>query len=192
MGQIDLAYRDGHWVVDDAHRGVDPASAGGMEHAQRGFVKQISSFEIGGIPVGTPVAGGTIALLTSELVDGFMATQENADVLRLRPWIKLLAAWGLVGFGREFLGKEISTSAASFLVFDAARQILPLDDWLSQVQTIFRPAVTAANDAGNNDVVHDSHNPGPPFGTNVIRMIPPRSTSGFESMALSRNALAGV
>ena len=100
--------------------------------AQVGVLEGIDKFEIAGIKVGAGLIGGTTALLTTSLVDGFITQGGFTASL-----VKLIAAGGLVQFGSGILGRTATTYASAFIAFDVTRTLIPLDKWIQDLLGAF-------------------------------------------------------
>ncbi len=128
MKTLELVWKDGRYQV----AGEQPADKPGKEiHLAQGagVLGGIDRIEVLGIPVGRAVIGGTSALLVGEVLDGlFPADPRNKDDSNRRSLIKFLAAWALAQFGPKLMGKEAATLGAGLLAFEAARDLLPIDD----------------------------------------------------------------
>jgi len=96
-----------------------------------------AQFEIAGIPVGKAVLGGGLALLTSEIIDGLLAGRNVPEALA-----KAIGAWAVKNWGVRLVGPEAALDAAKFLAFDAARSIIPIDEWVKKLSPFRRPPVT--------------------------------------------------
>jgi hypothetical protein len=94
-------------------------------------VKALSGFtnmKVFDIPIGKAIAGGAIAILASELVDGLM-TKYSVNVKGIS---KLVVAGVTVKFLSKPLGKELAGAVAFLLAFDAARDLTPIDQWMNK------------------------------------------------------------
>lgn len=115
----------------------DPA---GEAVLKKGFMDDIMSFEIWGIPVGQAVLGGFVAIFASELIDGFMANQP--------PWQRGLAKLGgaaVAGlWGKRILGSTGAKAVALLLTFDAMRDFTPVDAWAKQLAEKISGTLTTA------------------------------------------------
>jgi hypothetical protein len=104
----------------------------------------IMKFEFWGIPIGEAAVGGFVAILASELVDGFAATWE--------PWQRGLLKFGVAGasamWGKKILGSTGSKAVALLLAFDALRDMTPIDSWADQIAEKISGTVTDAGLAG--------------------------------------------
>ena len=98
-----------------------------MEDA-RGMLGNITSFEVWDIPVGQAVIGGFVAVITSELVDGFLAAQSTT----IKGVVKLVAAGAVVKFGSKLLGSTGSKAVAILLAYDGIRMLLPIDEYANK------------------------------------------------------------
>jgi len=119
--------------------GADSEGEPKAELAQVGVLEGIDKFEIAGIKVGAGLIGGTTALLTTSVVDGFVTQSGFTAAL-----IKLIAAGGLVQFGSGILGKTATTYASAFIAFDVVRTLIPLDQWIQDLMGAFSGEQKAA------------------------------------------------
>lgn len=107
---------------------------------RKGFFDDIMNFQVWGIPVGGAVLGGFIAVLATELIDGFMANQ--------KPWqrgLVKLAVAGVAGkWGKRFLGDTGSKAVAILVAFDAIRDLTPIDSWAAQLSGKVSGVVSSA------------------------------------------------
>ncbi len=105
---------------------ADPAAEAKLEQAA--ILGGIDKFTIAGVNVGAGLIGGSVALLTTEVVGGLVpATGFTASL------VKLLAAGALVRFGSGILGKTATTYASAFIAFDVARGLIPIDSWIADI-----------------------------------------------------------
>ncbi|MEX2599278.1 MAG: hypothetical protein WD533_06445 [Dehalococcoidia bacterium] len=106
-----------------------------MAQARGGLLGGLGDIQIFGVEVGRALGGGSIALLASEVIDGFLNVAKDADgriidqqQAIMSGLVKLTAGGFLTQFVSGFVGRDLSNTAALFLAFDAVRDILPLDD----------------------------------------------------------------
>ncbi|MBN1370171.1 MAG: hypothetical protein JW954_08060 [Dehalococcoidaceae bacterium] len=97
----------------------------------------LARLEIFGVPVGSALGGGTVALLTSEILEA--ALPDNSSNIT-RGLLKLLAGGAMVQFMSGLVGKGLSRTAATFLAFDATRDLIPLDQWIRNLINTVAPA----------------------------------------------------
>lgn len=98
------------------------------EAGVKGMLNQVSGFEVWGIPVGQAAAGGFIAVMATELVDGFMSKQD----VKTRGIVKLVAAGAIVKFGGKYIGSTAGKAVALLMAFDAIRDLTPIDAWAAK------------------------------------------------------------
>ncbi len=89
-----------------------------------------------GIPLGGIIVGGSISVLATELVDGFIvpkAGATEADIQTnkyIRGGVKLGLAAVAGLYGKKIFGKTGATTIALLVGFDGFRDIIPLDTWI--------------------------------------------------------------
>jgi hypothetical protein len=96
-----------------------------VEQKQGGALEGISKMKVWDIPLGEGLLGGSVAVVFSELVDGFLKNQAE----RTKGFLKLVAAGAIAKWASRFLGPTGAKAAAIILVYDGMRQILPIDEW---------------------------------------------------------------
>ena len=111
---------------------------------QRAAVKSITDMEVWDIPIGKAVIGGFIAVIGSELIDGFMLNQSNTT----KGLIKLVVAGATVKWGKRFLGSAGAGAVALLLAYDGVRQLLPLDEWANKAAKTLTGVIPGAGLAG--------------------------------------------
>jgi hypothetical protein len=107
---------------------AEPESAVLAESAMGRFM----DFEVAGIPIGKAVIGGGIAILATELIDGFLL-KYNQTSKNVAGIVKLASAGVTMKFGQKYLGKEAAGVLALLLTFDAIRDLTPIDSWMNTV-----------------------------------------------------------
>ncbi len=110
-----------------------------LEDAGRA-VKGITGFEIWNIPIGQAVIGGFVAVLGTELIDGFMARYSPM----VRGITELALAGGLVAFGSRFMGRTLTGAAALLIAFDGLRKIFPVDTFAQGIASKISGATPTA------------------------------------------------
>ncbi len=119
---------------------------------KQGLGGAIDKMEFQGIKWGAGVAGGTVALVTTELVDGIVKLEGITGSLA-----KLVAAAVLLRFGSGFLGRTTTTYAGAFIAFDVARRLIPIDEGISNLMGRFGGSQsrnrTVTRQIPRNDVV---------------------------------------
>ena len=113
-----------------------PAAPAKMEE-KAGVLGGITEMTVWDIPVGQAAVGGFVAVLASELIDGFLAKQS----LMTRGVVKLAAAGAVVKWG-GVLGNTGKKAVALLLAFDALRDIVPIDLWAQKAATAASGVVT--------------------------------------------------
>ena len=77
----------------------------------------------GGVPVGTALQGGLVSLITAELID---AIAGRTGLSANRGMVKAAGAFALAAFAPKNF-KNAATAGAMFLIWDAIRDITPID-----------------------------------------------------------------
>lgn len=116
---------------------------------EKGPLAGVIDMEVWDIPIGKALVGGFTAVLASELIDGFLASQGNM-VLGL---VKLIGAGAAFKWGQGLLGKGGAGALALLLAYDGIRHILPIDQWASRLATGVSGIATTRGLGGNKDTV---------------------------------------
>lgn len=96
-----------------------------------GAVAEIFNFKFWDIPLGQAAVGGFIAIIATEVIDGFLAdkagaTEKQKSQSRLiRGGVKLVAAGATIKYGKGIFGETGSAALALLLAFDGIRNLLP-------------------------------------------------------------------
>lgn len=96
-----------------------------------GIAKNISKameYTIAGVPVVAVVGGGLVAIVTSEIIDGFIPLKDGNSVM-IRGGVKIAASVGNAMFLHKFEGKTGTLIISGLLLFDALRDLTPISDW---------------------------------------------------------------
>lgn len=172
MGELVLAVKDGKWVVESGEAAGDPpAPTENLELGQLDIARQISNIEIGGVDAGTAVLGGTVALLVSEVTDGFMRRSGGlgSNGATTRVVVKFVEAWAILQFGSQWIGKPAAELGAAFLAFDGLRAAVPIDDWIRRVtRAISGEATGTEHVQGDNVITLNGTDQGPLNGANPV------------------------
>ncbi len=126
MKILELAWKDGRYQMASEQPADKPEEEVRLAQGA-GVLGGLDRIEVMGIPVGRAVIGGTSALLVGELLDGLFPA-EKGDTPNRRALVKAVAAWAIMQFGPKLMGKEAATLGAGLLAFEAARDLLPIDD----------------------------------------------------------------
>lgn len=120
------------------------------EMKEAGVIGGITSMEVWDIPIGQALVGGFVAIVATELVDGFLANQSN----QVRGLVKLVGAGVAVKWGKRFLGSTGSKAVALLLAYDGIRSLIPLDEWAGRLSgaIVTRTGGGLAGKAGMGDV----------------------------------------
>jgi len=110
-------------VFEDDKRDSDDSVA----LAQRGFLSGFGGVRFGDVPVGDALLGGASATLVSEVISGFIGQGVMGAL------VKLVAGNMLAGAFSGILGRGATDSARLFITYDAIRDLIPLDQWVSQI-----------------------------------------------------------
>jgi len=117
--------------IENLVKPKEPDKAEAAKLEDQGIFSDVMSFEFMNIPVGKAFVGGAIAILATEVIDGFFAAQS----VTTRGVIKLAGAAGTMMFLRKPLGNVGSGAVALLLTFDALRDLTPLDTWMANLAT---------------------------------------------------------
>jgi hypothetical protein len=83
-------------------------------------VNKVTDFQVMGIPLGTALVGGFVAIFATELVDGYFKNQS----VMIRGVIKLGGAFVVVKFLPKYLGKDLCNAVALLMAFDGLKNDL--------------------------------------------------------------------
>lgn len=93
----------------------------------------MAQFKPFGLPVVDAALGGGIALIVSEIAQGFF-TKEGEEPDSMKIALANGAAAFLVGkFGRKWLPEGAVNAAVMLLTFEAARQVVPIEDMVDKI-----------------------------------------------------------
>lgn len=127
------------------------------EMEQAAILAPLSDLRFGDVDLGTPLVGGSVALVMTELVDGVLGGFNIGQfglggvgtTLVTRSIEALLLQSKMV---RDIIGPEAARFGAGFIVFDAARAIIPLDQVISNALRGVTGAIGGrTNNAGTGD-----------------------------------------
>lgn len=121
-----------------------PATPAPKAEMHDGALEGITKIEVWDIPVGKAIVGGFSAVIVSELVDGFLATQSTM----VQGVVKLVAAGAAVKWLPRFLGTTGAGAMALLLAYDGIRSILPIDEWAGKVSGALSKIRTGGGLAG--------------------------------------------
>ncbi len=125
----------------------------GMEQSITSAVERPLNGIIPNVKLGSIVIGGTIGLITGELVDGFAPTENPDEIPVKNVAIKGGAMVGLAFYGTKFLSREARNSALTVLGLQVAADVLPLDDWIQKIVDKVRGVTGAATGATTSSTV---------------------------------------
>ncbi len=123
------------------------AKAAGDKDAELQQLGGIMDMEVWDIPVGKALIGGFIAVVGSELVDGFLAKQS----VTVRGVAKLVGAGAAIKWGSRLLGKHGAAAVAILLAYDGLRDILPIDQYAHRLASGVSGVVTTRGLGGNTE-----------------------------------------
>jgi len=109
----------------------EPEQTAEMEAS--GMLGGITDTKIWDIPIGQAAVGGFGAVIGSELIDGFLASQSAMT----KGLVKLVAAGASVKWGGKLLGSTGSKAVGLLLAYDGIRMVLPLDEYANKVAGMF-------------------------------------------------------
>ncbi len=127
------------------------AKAAGDKAAELEQLGGIMEMEVWDIPVGKALIGGFIAVVGSELVDGFLAKQS----ITVRGVAKLVGAGVAIKWGGRMLGKHGAAAVAILLAYDGLRDILPIDQYAHRLASGVSGVVTQRGLGGNTESAVD-------------------------------------
>lgn len=135
---VDGKQADAALVADSGH---DDAH---LEKSAKGMFDDIMSYEVWDIPVGGAVVGGFVAIVASELVDGFASKWKDWQ----RGLLKAGLAAASIKYGKRFFGTTGSRAVGLLLAFDAIRDLTPINSYADQVAEKISGTVTTAGLSG--------------------------------------------
>jgi hypothetical protein len=98
-----------------------------------------------GLPLGSALVGGFGGLLASKVIDRFVAPKNpDATTNFLNPLAKVGAAWASVSFLDKAVGQNAARFMAGLLLLDAARSVLPIDEWVAKLVNLIPGGAPAA------------------------------------------------
>jgi len=124
---------------------IDKATDKVIDKADMEQLTGITNLEVWDIPVGAAVVGGFVAVMASELIDGFLMNQGGTT----KGLVKLVAAGASVKYGKRWLGSTGSKAVAILLAYDGIRMLLPLDEWANRGATALSGVMPGAGLAKN-------------------------------------------
>ena len=80
------------------------------------------------IPIGESLLGGSASILVSEVIDGVVPSNLGGG---LGPVIRLVAGIFIMNMAKPILGQGSTDIGKAFITFDAVRDILPVDNFIS-------------------------------------------------------------
>jgi len=108
------------------------------------------------VPVGQAAVGGFVAVVGSELIDGFLVKQSSM----VKGVVKLLAAGASVKWGNKLLTSTGSKAVALLLAYDGIRMILPIDEYANKLAGTFTKltgqGLGGRAGMGGNDVLNQA------------------------------------
>jgi hypothetical protein len=107
--------------------GKDGKDADTLELSQRGVLSGFGGLRFGDIPVGDALLGGASATLVSELISGVVGSGVMGALA------KLVVGNMIAGAFSGVVGRGATDSARLFITYDAVRDLIPLDTWISQL-----------------------------------------------------------
>lgn len=108
---------------------------------------KVTNMEIAGVPAGAILVSGFVAVLATELIDGFMVYKPKAGASAaeivagektnsiIRGAVKIGGAVAAAKFGGKVFGKTGTLVLVALLAFDGVRDIVPLDQYAKKVAT---------------------------------------------------------
>ncbi len=114
---------------EDIVTGAEQKAEKKADMEEAGALAGITSLKVWDIPLGQAAVGGFVAVVASELIDGFLANQGATT----RGLVKLVGAGATIKWGRGLLGNTGAAAVALLLAYDGLRSLLPIDEWASRV-----------------------------------------------------------
>ena len=99
------------------------------ELADSSMLSGIMDLKVMDVPLGQAIAGGFVAILGTELIDGFFVKQTK----QVKGFIKLGGAFVAIKYGKKLLGNDGSKVVALLVAFDAIRDLTPIDEWANKL-----------------------------------------------------------
>ena len=130
---------------DEVLTAAQAAEAATKETADVEQLGGIMDMEVWDVPVGKALVGGFIAVVGSELIDGFLANRG----VTVTGVAKLVGAGVAVKWGRRFLGKPGAAAVAILLAYDGLRDLVPIDQWGHRLASGVSGVVTTRGLGGN-------------------------------------------
>lgn len=122
----------------------DAAEMGARGAPLAGAIASLDNLGGFGLPLGSGFVGVFLGLTTSKIVDRF-AAPKNADGSTnfINPAVKVGAAWASMSFLPRFLGRPASLFLSGYLLVDALRVVLPIDEWATKLANLVPTGGTA-------------------------------------------------
>ena len=124
---------------------VVPAPVAKMNDPLSGIAKM----DVMGVPIGQAAIGGFVAVLATEMVDGFLSKQGAMT----RGLAKLVAAFAAAKYGKKLVGDSGSKAVALLITFDALRDFIPFDVYAQKLTSKITGKTMTAGLAGNNQIM---------------------------------------
>jgi hypothetical protein len=98
--------------------------------AEQKLLGGLDKLKVGQIPVGESLIGGTIAGVISSVIGGAVGNMGGGIIA---PILKIVGGVFIANSLRGFIGTGSTSVAKYFLVYDGIRDIIPLDNLISQI-----------------------------------------------------------
>lgn len=98
-----------------------------------------------GLPLGSALVGGFFGLTSTALINAFVPPKnDDVTVNFMNPAAKVAAAWASVNLLDKAVGKPAARFMAGWLLFDAARLVLPIDAWVAKIVALVKKPAAAS------------------------------------------------
>lgn len=124
---------------DDADMGQDLEGADDADMEQNPVRGAVNSLDrIGGrnmpLALGSVLVGGALGVVATEVIDGFSPPGASTATINFTNLaLKIGSAWGIATFTPMYIGSTGATIASAIIVFDAIRNVTPVDQWIQQL-----------------------------------------------------------
>ncbi len=106
--------KDGTWTLKLAHDPTIEDKADVELASSSGFLDGITRTEVAGVPIGSAVVGGALAILVDRVIVTYLDKEGKWGM-----WANLAGAFAIKKWGSKWLGANAANAAALFLVYEA-------------------------------------------------------------------------
>jgi hypothetical protein len=126
MGQIDVAALEQEFAT--------------MNKGFAGIAGQLDK-SVKGVPIGSALVGGGLALIVSDVIDGFVnPVGDDGGYNMINGAAKLATVFVTTKFARGFIGGTGATVYGALIAFSVLRDFLPIDEWVGKITGAFSSA----------------------------------------------------